>query len=418
MRFWHWAIGALAGLSCAACSSPESNLPLIYNGGSGGTGGSGGASPTLLSEIQLAEPLPWADPIEDYLVAGFIEAGSGSFLRGIHDLTVHQDHLYLAYGDANINMGRVIPIGLRYFASDESPTATNEFDTDEEQIERYRSLDGDLFAAGVDSTEDEWLGNVYYRRDQEPWVKSRTLDGGVHVHDVELFGEAHWAVGSGSQPDEWNAGDIYAHLWRSSDGGDTFEIVEREHNGGTGDARWTRLLPVASELYLFGYTSNAQYQIDNLIGATHDGTALTLLDDGHPLRQVFASETNRITDELGILRGVDLSADPLLNVVYAITPTGVSQVTGLIGKTVIDLTVHEPTGEILLLTHEGDDYQASFDLTEWQLSVLCTTDLESFTELLSFQSDVPPSSIAFWRDRLYYGTDHGQVWRAEPIASE
>ena len=229
---------------------------------------------------------------------------------------------------------------------------------------------------------------------------------------------AHFAVGSGAQPDEWSAGDIYAHLWRSTDGGESFEIVERQHNGGSGDARWVRLLPVASDLYLFGYTSNAQYQIDNLIGATYDGTALTLLADDHPLRQVFASETDRITDELGILRGVDLSADPLLNAVYTITATGVSQVTGLIGKTVVDLTVYEPTGEVLLLTHEGDDYLASFDLTEWQLSVISTTDFESFTELLSFQSDVPPSSIAFWRGRLYYGTAHGQVWRAEPIGTE
>ncbi|MBW2458340.1 MAG: hypothetical protein JRI68_27805, partial [Deltaproteobacteria bacterium] len=334
---------------------------------------------------------------------------------GIHDLTVHQYHLYLAYGDANINLGSVIPVGLRHFSSDDDPGATNEFDTDEEQIDRYRSLGGDLFAAGPDATEDGWLGNIYYRRDQGPWVKSRTLDGGVHVHDVEAFGGAHWAVGSGAQPEEWNAGDIYAHLWRSGDGGESFEIVERVHNGGDGDARWIRLLPVGGELYLFGYTSNAQYQTDNIIGATHDGTNLTMLADGHPLRWVFALETDPITDELGILRGVDVSQSTLLHAAYRVTPTGVSQVDGLIGKTVVDLSVHEPTGEILLLTHEGDDYQASFALTEWQLSVVVTTDFETFTELLSFTSDVPPSSIAFWRDRLYYGTDHGQVWRAEPL---
>ncbi len=338
-------------------------------------------------------------------------------MRGIHDLTVFDDRLYLAYGDANENLGRVIPIGLRSFSSDDDPNADNEFDTDEEQVERYRLTSDGMWVAGVDATEDSWLGNVYFRSQPDQWVRSRTLDGGVHVHDVFDFGGAHWAVGSGSQEAEWNVGDIYAHLWRSLDGGTSFEVVERVHNGGDGDARWVRLLPVGDTLYMFGYTSNAQFQVDNTIGATHDGQSLTMLDDAHPLRWLFALETDRIEPQLGIVRGVDVSADLLTHGVWTLSPQGALPVAGLVGSTVVDLFVHAPTGESVLLTYDGDDYTAGFDLTSWHVRILVTADFATFDELVSFDTDVAPRSIAYWRGRLYYGTDHGQVWRAAPLSA-
>ena len=68
-----------------------------------------------------------------------------------------------------------------------------------------------------------------------------------------------------------------------------------------------------------------------------------------------------------------------------------------------------PTGESVLLTYEGDDYAAGFDLTSWHVRILVTADFSTFEELVSFDTDVPPRCIAYWRGQLYYGTDHGQV---------
>jgi len=375
--------------------------------------------------MSFAVPTPWADPIEDYLAAGYEHVGDWDFFRGIHDLAVYDDRLYLGHGDANVNLGRVIPIGFRYFASDDDPTAENEFDSDEEQLERYRVIDGDLFMAGVDATEDAWLGNVYYRGPQSGWVKSRTLDEGVHVHDIVGFRGQHYAVGSGSSEEEWGNGDIYAHLWRSRDGGASFDITWRVHNGGTGDARWVRLLPSANALYLFGYTSNSLGRIDNLIGATYGEAtcgsckrSVQLFADDHPLRWVFVTETDVIgppesVEALGIVRGIDLTEDPLRYATWTLGAAGqVELLTALDGMTLLDVVEHEPTGETLLLLCDGDDYEQSFELTEWQVRIWVTSTFADFVELVSFHTAVPPRSLAYWRGQLFYGTDHGQVWRA------
>ena len=412
---WKTMIGGAAAL-LLACSSPSDPAPSGGNGGSGGegTGGGAGASSTIGAQ-SFGGFAPWATPIEDYLAAGFEELGHWNFLRGIHDLSVYRDRLYLGYGDANENLCRVIPIGLRFFSASDEPTATNEFDTDEEHVERYRQIGEDLYVAGIDATEDAWLGNIYFRRPDKDWVKSRTLSGGVHVHDVAGFDGAHWAVGSGSQEPEWNKGDIYAHLWRSGDGGESFDIAERVHNGGNGDARWVRMLPLGDQLYLFGYTSDASYKIDALIGARYDGKTLEMLPDNHPLRWVFATETDRVGEQ-GLVRGVNLSNDPLLHAIWLIDADGtVTPVDGLAGKTVVDLAYHAPTQETVLLTNDGDDYAASFELTQWQVRVLVTSDFKTFTELLAFQSDIPPKSIVYWESYLFYGTDHGAVMRSTQV---
>jgi hypothetical protein len=404
-----FVVAALLGCG-AGDAKPENTTGSGGMGGAGGGGGSAGAEPSRIADMSFSELQPWSSPIEDYLEAGLMEVGSSAFQRGIQDLSVYDGRLYLSYGDATENLGRVIPIGLRYFTGPDDPNAVNEFDTDEEQIERYRTLGDDLWAAGVDATEDAWLGNVYLRTPDTTFLKSRTLDEGVHVHDVALFAGMHWAVGSGSAQAEWEVGDIYAHLWSSSDAGTSFGIAERVHNGGNGDARWVRMLPSADQLYLFGYTSDAQFQIDNLIGATYDGSVLTMLPDEHALRWVFATETDSVTDG-GIIRGIDVMADPLVNTVWHVAPDhSVAPVAGLVGKTVVDLFHHADTGETVLLTHDDDSYGAT--LTQWQVRILVTSDWLTFTELMAFSTATPPRSLAYWQQHLFYGTDEGQVLRA------
>lgn len=378
-----------------------------------GKRGAGGAPPddSTLRHATFDSLEIWATPLEDYIAAGNAEHGAGQFLTAIHDLTVFEDRLYLSYGDANVNMGRTIPIGLRYFAAPDAPEAITEFVTDEEHIERYRTLDSELWAAGVDATEDAWLGNVYLRPRDGAWHKSRTLEGGVHVHDVGHFDGAHWAVGSGSAPRQWTDGDIYAHLWQSTDGGSTFSAVERVHNGGDGDARWVRMLPHEGKLYLFGYTSNAQFQVDALIGATFDG-ALEMLPEAHPLASVFVSETDTFDNGTGLIRGVDTSAEPLVQRAYFLSDHDARLVEGLVGYTVIDVFEHAATRERLLLVLDGDDYQPEPPIAGWTVRLFVTSDFVELTELFSFTTPTLPSSIALWRDHLFMGAEEGQVFRA------
>lgn len=356
----------------------------------------------------------WASPIDDYLEVGRMEAGEGgSFLMGIHDLAVYEDRLYLGYGDANINLGRVTPIEFRYIDSiDAGAEAISEFASDEEQLDRYRLIDGTLYMAGIDATEDAWLGNVYVREAGDAWVKSRTLSGGVHVHDVMGFQGALWAVGSGATPEEWSAGDIYAHLWRSDDGGASFTIAERAHNGGTGDMRWVHLLTVGDRLHMFGYGSNAQGQIDELNHRRTDGATLEPLPNGHPLRFVFVEDTWRVGEQ-GLVTGVDASADPLLNGAWLMrTSDDVVAVEALAEVTTRDVAPVMETGEWLVLVTEGNVYLEAPADGIWRTRVLVTRDFESFSEWLTVESEELFVSMAWWRDGLVLGSEAGALWRA------
>ncbi|MBI4705959.1 MAG: hypothetical protein HY744_33115 [Deltaproteobacteria bacterium] len=416
------AAALAAALGCG--SAAEDTAAAAATGGAGAGGGAaggasgGGGAPQLIAEMSFSAPEPWAKPIEDYLEAGEDAVGASEFLRAVQDLAVYQDRLYLAYGDANEDLGEVVPIGFRYFASAEDPQTVNELDSDEQQLVRYRTIDGRLFMAGVDPIEGGFVGNVYWRGPDSGWVKKRTLVEGVHVHDVAGFEGALCAVGSGASAEEWNNGDVYAELWRSTDDAESFQNVERLHNGGTGDARWVRLLPLPGALYLFGYTTNAKFEIDGLTGARYDGATLDLLPDDHPLRWVYVTETDLVAgsgpgEPFGVVRGVRLAEEPLRNQVWRVEADGTAAlVDALAGQTVVDVSVHESTGEILLLAFEGDDYLDGLQLSEWHVRFLVTADFEQFTELLSFSTDLAPWSLAYWQGYLFYGTDAGQIWRA------
>ena len=171
-----------------------------------------------ITELEFEDFSTWAWPIEDYIEAGVAEHGAESqFMTDIHDLHVFADKLYVGYGDATVNMGRVFPIDVRAWTSPEPEALVSEFVTDEEQIDRYRSQGDILTIPGIDATEDAWLGSVYAKPSGKAWFKSRTLKQGVHVHDCITFGGAWYAVGSGATQAEWTASNIHSLLWKSTD---------------------------------------------------------------------------------------------------------------------------------------------------------------------------------------------------------
>lgn len=406
-------------LTAAACTSeppvasPDAAVTEDAAVGSDAAVDAGAAPPDAgsLAELRFPVPEPWAEPIGDYLAAGRAHVGpEGRFFEEIHDLVVFEDRLYLGYGDADVNMGRVIPIHFRAFASPEDPIPVDELASDEEQLDRYRLLDGELFMAGVDATEDGWLGNVYFRRPGGAWQKSRTLEGGVHVHDVASHLGTIYAVGSGATREEWGQGNIYAHLWISQDRGERFEILERHHNNRIGDARWTRLLATSAGLYVFGYRSNNQGSIYDLPHHLWDGEILAPLQPEHPLRFVFVTETDPLSPELGLVRGVIASETPLRSATWRVAGEEVVRLAALDEVTVLDVDRVEATGELLLLVRDGAEYPAAG--RTFSVRALVTRDLERFEELFVLETDRLPKALAHWRGHLFLGTARGEVWRS------
>ena len=360
--------------------------------------------PPDITDLTFSELRPWDRPIDDYIDLNTAELGHSDFLRGLHDLHVFDDRLYVGYGDANLNLGRFTPIEIRAYTEDEPGAWASEFVVDEEQIDQLRSDGTRLAIPGVDATEDAWLGNVYSRRDEEGWIKSRTLDQAIHVHDVAFDGDVIWACGSGSTPDEYNAGQISSLVFRSDDDGATFALEWKVPNSNpSGDARFTHLALLDDVLHAFGYRSDGN-QINGLIAYRATG--------GEPeawaaMSDVLVRRVVDLGDGTALVSGI-FADGPLRQVSRRL---GLGEVEDVMpGRGVIDLA---PLGDgrALVLSTANEAWPVPPGPWAVELGLFDPAD-GGYVALRSADVDVFPSAIAFWRDALYVGDAEGGLLRA------
>ncbi len=366
-----------------------------------------------IGELKFGAPTLWAQPLKDYLELGNKHATGGKFLQGVQDLAVWQGRMYLGYGDANINLGSKQQLTIRYFDKWDSTATTDEFKHGEEQIDRFRHLGDELWIPGIDATEDAWLGNVYRRTKDKPWVQHRTVQEGVHVHDVARFQGDVYAVGSGSKPEQWKAGAIYAQLWRSKDNGGTWESADKEWNEDKGDARFTNLVATGTKLFAFGYKVNNQGKIYNVPNKVWDGKKAEFLGPGHPLRLALVAYAWPLTDAAAIVMGrALLEGNKAPFKAWLLTAGGAKLLDLFKDETVVDVFRDGKTGEIVVLSHDGNKPGVDFGSFEGKWRVRLTTDLQKFTEIASFHASLQLQCVAFWNGALFFGTEHGDVYRA------
>ncbi len=142
----------------------------------------------------------------------------GCIARTPWDIEVFNGMLYVGGGDYDANSGPV-PIycfdinGKEWLHSGTVP---------DEQIEKFKVIQGRLMAPGCDPRQDWSLGNIYELRDAQ-WVTNRSIPGGIHQFDIiEYDGKIFAALGvvPGQFP-----------IAVSGDGGQTFQQVTLYKNG-------------------------------------------------------------------------------------------------------------------------------------------------------------------------------------------
>jgi hypothetical protein len=380
-----------------------------------------------IAPLTFESPAPWAEPIADYLAFGATRFPDG-FNRAITALHVFDDQLWIGYGDATKNLGTLVPIELRRFATPEQPvwqaapiaaaghgvqrTLT---DTGEEQIEPFRVCAGVLCQAGVDSNDhdEQWSqargpervieGNVF-RLEHGDWRKFRSIPGGEHVHDLATLDGVVYAVGSGAaNRAEFEAGQIYRYLWRSTDGGRSFQVAHRAMfpELGKGDTRFRRLLAVGHTLYVFGFVNPF---VD---GGPPEGRHLRVIGDRiEALAGVLASLTVHRTVELPDATGLVITrATDGRTRSFRAREDGFAELAGWAGCRVIDAVAVEPARQLLVAC--GDN--GASERFSIQTASLDNLDhLRGAAEL----GAVTPSSIAVWRGALFVGTSTGAIWKA------
>ncbi len=420
MKTWCFLLtGVLVLAACSSKSDPRTGAGPV-------TPDAGEPPRCTLADGVYPAPSEWQRPTADYVAA--LEAHPDfekkPFSRAIDDLAVFDDRLYLGYGDANYNAGRVTPIEIRAYRSpsDAAPQAEPirmagedelQTHTREETVSQYRVFGDRVFVAGVDATEDAWLGNVFVRERGSEWVRHRTVTGGVHVHDVAVgFDGALYAVGSGASGKEaWDTGKVHSYLWRSTDSGLTWSAAADVENVEVGDRRWTHLVSFGGELQMFGYRTEADpstgaHSIVEVLNHRWDGAALS---KGNATPKHWVQATHPFAKDVAIVAGVKVGT-PLKLEVLALRPGAAAQpIAALAGATLLD-AFQVGDGSAVLMVADGDAYPRPE--APPRVRVLHTTDLETFRELFAWEPDAWPTSVAVWHDDVYVGLTDGRLLRS------
>ncbi len=140
----------------------------------------------------------------------------GPYARNVWDMQLFGGRIYLGHGNSSnegpeINAG---PVPVIYY-DPASSEFVEQYMTDEEQIDLYRILNGQLYIPGHDPRGSPANGNLY-RLSRTGWTKLPTVPGAVHVYDLAQHeGKLFAATGSAT-----NQG-----ISMSSDGGMTWQTV-------------------------------------------------------------------------------------------------------------------------------------------------------------------------------------------------
>ena len=142
-------------------------------------------------------------------------AGEAVFARNVWDMAVYNGRLYFGHGNSDnappaANAG---PIDVWYYDASTN-RFTNEYTVDEEQIERFRIINGTLYIPGHDPKGSPDYGN-FYRWNNGAWEKVSTIPGAIHVYDLYYFQDKLFAaLGIGMDGYTVTVSDDLGETWK------------------------------------------------------------------------------------------------------------------------------------------------------------------------------------------------------------
>jgi hypothetical protein len=114
-------------------------------------------------------------------------AGDMVYAQNIWDMQAFEGRLYFGMGNSN-NEGPAPNAkgGQIWSYGPKGNQFRVEFEADEEQVDRFRILNGKLVVPGHDPT-DSWEYGNWYRLEPGGWKKHRNIPGGIHCYDMIGF---------------------------------------------------------------------------------------------------------------------------------------------------------------------------------------------------------------------------------------
>jgi len=302
--------------------------------------------------------------------------------RVVWDLMLYGDRLYLAAGDFGRN---IPPERVMYF-----DRTTGEFSSageiNDEQINRFLVLDGELYLPGTDPR-SSWEYGTFYRLCEDRFVEYATIPHGVHNFDMCVYdGMLFSAIGTDL--------DSYPIVF-SRDGGEHFETVPMLKDGkpveparaSEGEVnRCYNLFTLSNGL--FALYRRALYRYDpaceSFVFVKEYGSFFLDADTYVPIVSDCEFGGKLFFTTMFLYRASE-EGDTLSSPEEIVLPDE---------EKVSDLLVYG--GEMFLLAFRKR-------VGGYTVRVYRTSDGESFEEALSFSYPVPAMSFAYDGDTFYFG---------------
>lgn len=114
---------------------------------------------------------------------GNVFTQASAYARNVWDMQLFGGRIWLGHGDSIDNWGP-IPV---WSLDGATGAMAQEFSTNDEQVDEFRVLGGELYVPGHDGRGD-WTKGEFYRLEGGRWAEHRTIPHGLHVFDLALHG--------------------------------------------------------------------------------------------------------------------------------------------------------------------------------------------------------------------------------------
>ena len=268
-----------------------------------------------------------------------------------------------------------------------------EFVTDDAAIHRFVEIDGKLVVPGADPVgeTESWNWGNYYELGEDGWRKDNSVPNGVHMFDViEFEGKIFYGLGVnyGKSPLNYteNGVDYTSVDFYDKDG---VKLDFSQSAQGLTGVRVYELFIYKEELYAY-IIYKGEYGIYK-----YDGTNMVCVNAEAPYGQYSNNENTWCNDF-----EVDGTYYLIVGVVYAVSDFadvgGFEKYTLPNDEVVTDAVCKD--GKYYLLTHEktavNDKYKTRIYVSE-------NMQKDSFTEVVSFEYEIPPLTFDKVGDDFY-----------------
>lgn len=336
--------------------------------------------PDQIQDIKPPVPAPPADVTENLQLLGN-PFTKDTYARNIWDMQVYNGSIYLGHGNSS-NFGpsaNAGPVDIIKYSSG-SGEFTKEYTVNEEQIDIFRIINGNLFIPGHDPREPWDLGN-YYTLSGSTWTKVRTVPLAIHIYDMAGYnGKLYVAAGTNG----------FSEVASSSDNGKTWDKVQADTRFVSRGYRAYSMFEYKDKLYAASaFVNNDKATLNNLLCIDKSKTTVvkvkgTKMFPGTGSEHIVIKLTRPSVykDKLLYIGGEEINDHqnrPLA--LYLSEEVGVAEKVDFNETNVVPYDILVRNTAVYVLTN------LNITDNEFKVAVYKSSDLESWNELFYFSSD-------------------------------